>query len=75
MSCSSSSTTWALGHTFDHPTEATHKKVQYFENNASRGIYADGWFACAFGPFVPWDTPGTMQRLATWDANTEPWEL
>ena len=65
----------SLAYTFDSPNEATHKKVQYFENSASRGIYSDGWFACAFGPFVPWDTPGTAQRLANWDANTEPWEL
>ncbi|WP_205850437.1 arylsulfatase [Mycolicibacterium sp. CR10] len=65
----------SLVYTFDNPDEATHKDVQYFENSASRGIYSDGWFACAFGPFVPWDTPGTAQRLAAWDANTEPWEL
>lgn len=65
----------SMVYTFDGPDEATRKEVQYFENSASRGIYSDGWFACAFGPFVPWDTPGTAQRLATWDANTEPWEL
>lgn len=65
----------SLAYTFDGPNEATRKKVQYFENSASRGIYSDGWFACAFGPFVPWDTPGTAQRLADWDATTEPWEL
>lgn len=65
----------SLVYTFDNPDEATHKDVQYFENSASRGIYSDGWFACAFGPFVPWDTPGTAQRLAAWDASTEPWEL
>ena len=65
----------SLAYTFDHPDEATRKTVQYFENAASRGIYSDGWFACAFGPFVPWDTPSTAKRLANWDANTEPWEL
>ncbi len=65
----------SLAYTFDRSDEPTRKKVQYFENSASRGIYSDGWFACAFGPFVPWDTPSTAQRLATWDANTEPWEL
>jgi arylsulfatase A-like enzyme len=65
----------SLAYTFDHPEEPTHKKVQYFENNASRGIYSDGWYACAFGPFVPWDTPSTAKRLATWDPNTEDWEL
>ena len=51
------------------------KKTQYFENNASRGIYHDGWFACAFGPFVPWDTPSTAARLKGWDANKDVWEL
>ncbi len=65
----------SLAYTFDHPDEPPRKNVQYFENSASRGIYSDGWFACAFGPFVPWDTPSTARRLATWDANTEPWEL
>lgn len=65
----------SMAYTFDEPDVPTHKRVQYFENSASRGIYADGWFACAFGPFVPWDTPGTAKRLANWDANAEPWEL
>ncbi len=65
----------SLAYPFDRPDEPTRKKVQYFENAASRGIYAEGWYACAFGPFVPWDTPSTAQRLASWDANSEPWEL
>ena len=65
----------SLAYTFDGPQEPTRKKVQYFENSASRGIYVDGWYACAFGPFVPWDTPSTAQRLATWDPENEPWEL
>ncbi len=65
----------SLAYTFDHPAEPGRKTVQYFENSASRGIYADGWFACAFGPLVPWDTAGAAARLAAWDAATEPWEL
>ncbi len=65
----------SMAYTFDNPTEPTRKTVQYFENNASRGICADGWYACAFGPFVPWDTPSTARRLKEWDAATEPWEL
>ncbi len=65
----------SLAYTFDKADEPTRKKVQYFENAASRGIYSEGWYACAFGPFVPWDTPSTAKRLANWDANTEPWEL
>ncbi len=49
------------------------KHVQYFENNGSRGIYQDGWYACTFGPLTPWLTvsPG----LATWDSGKDVWEL
>ncbi|MGB8466479.1 MAG: hypothetical protein WCE49_16145 [Terrimicrobiaceae bacterium] len=43
------------------------KKTQYFDNNGSRGIYQDGWYACTFGPLVPW-LPGAP-ALADWDAN------
>ena len=64
-----------MAYTFGDATAPSRKNVQYFENNASRGIYNDGWFACAFGPFVPWDTASTAKRLAEWDINTEPWEL
>ena len=49
------------------------KHTQYFDNNGSRGIYSDGWYACTFGPLTPWLTvsPG----LATWDSNKDVWEL
>ena len=49
------------------------KPTQYFENNGSRGIYHDGWFACAFGPLVPW--LNAQPGLAEWDANKDVWEL
>jgi arylsulfatase A-like enzyme len=39
------------------------------------GIYYGGWFAGTLGPFIPWDTPGTAARLATWDATKDAWEL
>ncbi len=65
----------SLAYTFDHADEPGRKSVQYFENAASRGIYQDGWYACAFGPFVPWDTASTAARMAAWNADTEPWEL
>ena len=50
-----------------------HKHTQYFDNNGSRGIYQDGWFASTFGPLTPWLTvsPG----LATWDSGKDVWEL
>jgi arylsulfatase len=51
------------------------KRTQYFENNASRGIYHDGWFASTFGPFIPWDTPGSVTRVNAWDAGKDVWRL
>ncbi len=65
----------SLAYTFANPKEPTHKKVQYFENSGSRGIYKDGWFAGAFGPFVPWDSAGSAKSMASWDADKDRWEL
>jgi arylsulfatase A-like enzyme len=65
----------SLAYTFDHPEAPTRKKVQYFENDASRAIYCDGWYACAFGPVVPWDAPSAAERLTAWSAEEERWEL
>jgi arylsulfatase len=65
----------SFAYTFDDAAAPGRKTLQYFENSASRGIYADGWYACAFGPFVPWDTPSTAQRLKAWDMANEAWEL
>ena len=65
----------SMAYTFADAKAPGRKKTQYFENNASRGIYHDGWFACTFGPFVPWDTPSTAARLKGWDANKDVWEL
>ena len=49
--------------------------MQYFDNNGSRGIYHDGWFAGTFGPLIPWDTPGSLPRIAKWDSAKDVWEL
>ncbi len=65
----------SLAYTFADANAPGRKRTQYFENNASRGIYHDGWFACTFGPFVPWDTPSTAARLKGWNANNDVWEL
>ena len=65
----------SMAYTFTDPQAAGRKNTQYFENNGSRGIYHDGWFACTFGPFIPWDTPGSTARLKGWDANKDVWEL
>jgi arylsulfatase A-like enzyme len=61
--------------TFANPNAPSKNTVQFFDNNGSRAIYKDGWIACAFGPFIPWDTPGSAQRIAKWDSATDEWEL
>jgi arylsulfatase A-like enzyme len=65
----------SLAYTFAEPDAETRKSLQFFDNNGSRGIYADGWFAAAKGPFIPWDAPGSAKRLATWDSAQDEWEL
>ena len=65
----------SMVYTFADAKAPGRKETQYFENNGSRGIYHDGWYACTFGPFIPWDTPGSTARLKDWDANTDVWEL
>jgi len=63
----------SLAYTFADAKAPERKHTQYFDNNGSRGIYQDGWFASTFGPLTPWLTvsPG----LATWDPNKDLWEL
>ena len=49
------------------------KHIQYFDNNGSRGIYHDGWYACTFGPLIPW--VNAQPGLAHWDSSKDEWEL
>ena len=49
------------------------KHVQYFDNNGSDGIYKDGWYACTFGPLIPW--LNAQKGLADWDSSKDVWEL
>jgi len=65
----------SLAYTFGDASAKQQKDMQFFDNNGSRGIYLDGWFAAAKGPFIPWDTPGSAKRLATWDSARDEWEL
>ncbi|RDL50983.1 Arylsulfatase [Ensifer sp. M14] len=65
----------SLASTFADADAPSQKKEQFFDNNGSRGIYLDGWFAGVPGPFIPWDTPGSAKRLATWDSAKDEWEL
>jgi arylsulfatase len=63
----------SMTYSFQDAQAPGQKKVQYFDNNGSRGIYVDGWFASTFGPLTPWLTvsPG----LDTWDSSKDVWEL
>ena len=65
----------SMVYTFADAHAASHKHTQYFDNNGSRGIYHDGWYACTFGPLVPWDTAGSAAGLKTWDSSKDVWEL
>lgn len=65
----------SLAYTFEDGTSATKKAVQFFDNNGSRAIYKDGWMACTFGPFIPWNTPASVSRINNWDSATDEWEL
>lgn len=49
------------------------KHIQYFENNGSRGVYQDGWYACTFGPLIPWIN--AQPGLDKWDSAKDKWEL
>ena len=59
--------------TFNDAKAPESKDVQYFANNGSRGIYSDGWYACTFGPLVPWIN--AQPGLDKWDADNDVWEL
>ena len=63
----------SMVYTFADAKAPGRKRTQYFDNNGSRGIYRDGWYASTFGPLTPWLTvsPG----LATWDSGKDVWEL
>ncbi len=65
----------SMAYTLNDSKAEGRKGSQYFENNASRGIYHNGWFAGTFGPFIPWDTSSTTARLKNWDANNDVWQL
>jgi arylsulfatase len=49
------------------------KPGQYFDNNGSRGYFKDGWYACTFGPLIPW--VNAQKGLGDWDSAKDMWEL
>jgi arylsulfatase len=65
----------SMKYTFASANVSPRKRTQYFDNNGSRGIYHEGWYAGTFGPLIPWDTPGSVERVNKWDAGKDVWEL
>jgi arylsulfatase len=63
----------SMKYTFDDAKVPAAPKTQFFDNNGSRGIYKDGWYACAFGPLYPWIS--AQKGLDTWDSEKDRWEL
>ncbi len=63
----------SMKYTFDNAAAPEVAKTQFFDNNGSRGVYKDGWYACTFGPLFPWipAQPG----LDKWDSKNDVWEL
>jgi arylsulfatase A-like enzyme len=64
----------SLAYSFSDPDAKGQKKTQFFDIMASRGIYHDGWYACAFGPRSPWVT-GLPPGIETWTPMNDKWEL
>ncbi|MEI6891241.1 MAG: arylsulfatase [Pontiella sp.] len=62
-------------YTFEDATAKGKKQTQFFDNNGSRGIYHEGWFAGTFGPYIPWNSPLSAKTLPSWDSAEDVWEL
>jgi arylsulfatase A-like enzyme len=63
----------SMAASFTNPNAPENKHVQYFDNNGSDGIYQDGWYACTFGPLIPW--LNAQPGLDQWDSSQAVWEL
>ena len=63
----------SMAYSFDDPEVETQKEVQYFDIYASRGVYQEGWYACAFGPRQPWNRIGV--DISKWNPDEDVWEL
>jgi arylsulfatase len=63
----------SMKYTFDNAAAAPVAKTQFFDNNGSRGVYQDGWYACTFGPLRPWIP--AQKGLDQWDSKADVWEL
>ena len=63
----------SMKYTFNDAHAKPATKTQFFDNNGSRGVYQDGWYACTFGPLYPWIP--AQKGLEKWDSKKDVWEL
>ncbi len=63
----------SFAYTFEDAGAKNRKHTQFFDNNGSRGVYHDGWFAATFGPLYPWVS--AQKGLADWDSSNDVWQL
>lgn len=64
----------SMEYAFADPKAKGTRVTQFFDIMASRGIYHDGWFACAFGPRSPW-VGGIPKGIKDWSPQDDVWEL
>ncbi|MCE9530878.1 MAG: arylsulfatase [Planctomycetes bacterium] len=64
----------SMAYTFADAKVKGQRTTQFFDIMASRGIYHDGWYACAFGPREPW-LPGMPKGIKEWTPEKDKWEL
>jgi arylsulfatase A-like enzyme len=64
----------SFAYSFGDPKADGRLVTQYFEVMGSRGIYHDGWLACALGPRLPW-VPGSPPGIREWTPDQDVWEL
>jgi arylsulfatase A-like enzyme len=64
----------SFAYSFDDPKAEGRLVTQYFEVMGSRGIYHDGWLACAIGPRLPW-VVGIPPGIREWTPDKDVWEL
>jgi arylsulfatase len=64
----------SMAYTFGDAKAKGRRTTQFFDIMGSRGVYHDGWFACTFGPRIPW-VPGLPKGIHEWSPEKDTWEL
>lgn len=64
----------SMAYSFSDANATGRRTTQFFDIMASRGIYQDGWYACAFGPREPWIS-GLPKGIKEWSPDKDTWEL